>query len=98
MPLAGIVCHLGGWPMVVGSCPLGNMTSSEVTETYWLFDTTVILAGRVANSKKSRFANHFLIVCVTFWLVVVNFLLGSPTQGLESLVNLNAQLVGTSWD
>ena len=77
VPLAGIVCHLGGWPMVVGPCPLGNMTGSEVTETYGLFDTTVILAGRQANSKKSDFASQMcLSVCATAWLVVVNLLLG----------------------
>ena len=100
MPLAGIVCHLGGWPMVVGPCPLGNMTGSEVTETYGLFDKTVMLAGRLANSKKSDLANQiYLSVCVpqSGWLLSA-CCLENPRQGLETLVNLNAQLVGTSWD
>ena len=63
--------------MVVGPCPLGNMTGSAVTETYGLFDKTAMLAGRLANSKKSDVANQIcLSVCATFWLVVVNLLLG----------------------
>ena len=63
--------------MVVGPCPLGNMTGSEVTEAYGLFNNAVMLAGRLANSKKSDFANQIcLSVCATVWLVVVNLLLG----------------------
>ena len=85
--------------MVVGPCPLGNMTGSEVTETYGLFDKAVMLAGRVANSKKSEFANQKLEVFVPHsgWLLST-CCLEDPRQGLETLVNLNAQLVGTSWD
>ena len=68
--------------MVVGPCPLGNMTSSEVTETYGLFDKTVMLAGRLAKSKKSGFANQIcLSVRATAWLVVVGVRPGTPTTG-----------------
>ena len=96
MPLAGTVCHLGGWPMVVGPCPLGNMTGSEVTETYGLFDKTVMLAGRLANSKKSDFANQIcLSVCATVWLVVVNLLLGKPKTRPG---NIGQPQCPTSWD
>ena len=62
--------------MAVGPCPLGNMTGSEATATYGLFDKTVSLAGRVAKSKKYEFANQKNSVCAAFWLVVVNLLLG----------------------
>ena len=84
--------------MVVGPCPLGNMTGSEVTETHGLFDKAAMLAGRVANSKKSDFANQnpLVIVSNAGWLLST-FCLENPRQGLETLVNLNAQLVGTSW-
>ena len=82
--------------MVVGPCPLGNMTSSEVTETYRPFDKTVMLAGRVANSKKSDFAHPKLLsVGVTFWLVVVNFLLGKPKARPG---NIGQPQCPTSWD
>ena len=99
MPLAGTGCHLGVWPMVVGPCPLGNMARSEVTETIRLFDKTVMLVGRIANSKKSDFASQSFQVFVSHdgWLLST-FCLENPRQGLETLVNLNAQLVGTSWD
>ena len=82
--------------MVVGPCPLGNMTGSEVTETYGLFDKTVMLAGRLANSKKSDFANQIcLSVCATAWLVVVNLLLGKPKTRPG---NTGQPQCPTSWD
>ena len=82
--------------MVVGPCPLGNMAGSDVTETYGLFDKTAMLAGRVANSKTSDFANQKKIsVCVTFWLVVVNFLLGKTKTRPG---NIGQPQCPTSWD
>ena len=85
--------------MVVGPCPLGNMTGSEVTETYGLFDKTVMLAGRLANSKKSDFAKKKMFKCVCHNLAgCCQHVAWKNKQGLETLVNLNAQLVGTSWD
>ena len=85
--------------MVVGPCPTGNMTGSEVTEAYGLFGKTDNLDGRVANSKTSGFANQKKeCVCVQhsgWWLSTS--CLEIPRQGMENLVNLNAQVVGTSW-
>ena len=64
--------------MVVGPCPTGNMTGSEVTEAYGLFGKTDNLDGRVAKSKTSGFANQKKqCVCAALWMVVVNFLLGN---------------------
>ena len=54
-----------------------NMTGSEVTKTFGLFDKTVMCVGRVAKSKKSDFYKQIIIsVGVTFWLLAVNLLLG----------------------
>ena len=87
---------MGVWPMVVGPCPIVNVTGSTVTETYGLFDKTVMLAGRVANSKKSDVANRMsLSVCATFWLVVVNLLLGRPNTRPG---NIGQPQCPTSWD
>ena len=82
--------------MVVGPCPLGNMTGSEVTETYVLFEKAVMLAGRQANSKKSDVAHQIcLSVCDTVWLVVVNLLLGKPKTRPG---NIGQPQCPTSWD
>ena len=84
--------------MVVGPCPTSNMTGPEVTETYGLFDKTDNLDGRVANSNDSEFANQKEAVIVQhsgWWLS--SCCLEIPGQGMENLVNLNAQVVGTSW-
>ena len=37
VPLVGMVGRRCVWPMVVGPCPHGNMSGSEVTETNGLF-------------------------------------------------------------
>ena len=55
-----------------------------------------MLAGRLANSKKSDFANQMCVsVCATVWLVVVNLLLGKPKTRPGNIGQLQCP---TSWD